>query len=100
MTLTSVLHMPKTPWPEGVDPHIASVQAVNAWVARRQESDSRRRGGWPGPRGETLTVRIHPDLNARVRRFAGPKRGALKAVVTAAITEYLDRHDTEPEEKP
>lgn len=58
-----------------------------------------RRGGWPGPRKETLAVRILPDLNKRLRDHAGPERGALAAAVSAAITEYLDRH-SEPQRRP
>lgn len=58
------------------------------------------RGGWPGPRKDTLAVRIAPDLNRRLRTHAGPERGALAAAVAGAITEYLERHDaptpTEP----
>lgn len=51
-----------------------------------------RRGGWPGPRKDTLSVRIAPDLNERLRHHAGPERGALNAVVSEALTQYLDRH--------
>ena len=53
--------------------------------------------GHPGPRGELLTVRVHPDIKARLDQYVKDHPETNRSgVVAEAVTEYLDQH--EPEE--
>lgn len=91
---------PRKPTGKGTLDPDAWAQAAEPSAGKESTEPGRRRPGRPATGREPLTIRIDPDVNARLRQFRLTRANArgdlpsLSDLIEKAVSEMLDRDFT------